>query len=70
MPLSPAEDEQKEKRVLEEHVNATLNLPIEDQEAEFRIDQGPVMTVLATAAAFTAGAAIVTGAYAAGKAVG
>lgn len=56
--------------MLEEHVNATLNLPIEDQEAEFRIDQGPVMTVLATAAAFTAGAAIVTGAYAAGKAVG
>lgn len=56
--------------MLEEHVNATLNLPIEDQPAQFMGDQDPVMTAFAAAAAFAGGAALVTGAYAAGKAVG
>lgn len=55
--------------MLEEHVNATLTLPIEDQPAQFLGDKEPTMTLVA-AAAFTAGAAIVTGAYAAGKAAG
>jgi hypothetical protein len=56
--------------MLEEHVNATLTLPIEDQPAQFLADQEPVMTVFAAAAAFAGGAALVTGAYAVGKAVG
>jgi hypothetical protein len=32
--------------MLEEHVNATLTLPIEDQPAEFMGGQGPVLTVV------------------------
>ena len=55
--------------MLEEHINATLTLPIEEQPAQYMGDQEPVMTVV-TAAAFLGGAALVTGAYAAGKAVG
>jgi hypothetical protein len=55
--------------VLEEHVNATLTSAIEDQPAWFAGHQEPVLT-LAAAAAFAAGAAIVTGAYAAGAAMG
>lgn len=52
--------------MLEEHVNATLTLPIEDQPAEFMGDQEPVLTL----AAFAGGVALVTAAYAAGKAAG
>ena len=55
--------------MLEEYVNATLALPIEDQPAGYLGDQAPVLTVVAVAA-FAAGAAIVTGAYAAGAAMG
>lgn len=58
---------EKEQQMLEEHVNATLNRPIEDQPAQYLGEQEPVMTAVA---AFTAGAAVVTGAYAVGKAVG
>ncbi|MFR9676225.1 hypothetical protein [Streptomyces sp. TR06-5] len=53
--------------MLEEHVNATLDRPIEEQPAEYLGEQQPVMTAVA---AFAAGAAVVAGAYAAGKAVG
>jgi hypothetical protein len=56
--------------VLEEYANATLTLPVEEQPAWFVGEQEPVMTVVAAAAAFVAGAAIVTGAYAAGAAAG
>ncbi len=55
--------------MLEEYANATLTLPIEDQPARYMGDQAPVLTVVAVAA-FAAGAAIVTGAYAAGAAMG
>lgn len=55
--------------MLEEYADATLTLPIQEQQAWFAGDQEPVLT-LAAAAAFAAGAAIVTGAYAAGAAMG
>lgn len=56
--------------MLEEYANATLTLPVQEQPAWHAGGQEPVLTIVATAVAFTAGAAIVTGAYAAGAAFG